>query len=127
MLRVQPNNLGLLEGTLEHWDVHSLRLGEPTGEREIPLSSVQALWVRGRATGHGAKVGAIIAGIVGAVAGAATVALGRGLAEGGGPDGLRGNYLGMAAVGAVAGGGIGALAGAGVGMSSARWNRRFHR
>lgn len=38
-VRVEASTHGLLEGTLEHWDVHSLRLLEPTVEGEIPAGS----------------------------------------------------------------------------------------
>ncbi len=124
-LRVETTSRMLLEGTVGRWDVHSLLLRERTGVREIPLSTVKGLFVQGRATSHGANVGVITLGILGAVVGAATVALGRGIAEGGGPDGLRGSYPGMAVVGALAGGAAGALIGAGIGTAIPKWHRRF--
>jgi len=124
-VRVDASTHVLLEGTLDRWDVHSLSLRAPAGGTEIPLSTVQGLWVRGRATGHGAKVGAIALGIFGAIAGPVTVGLDR-VREGGSPEApTAGDYLGAAAIGAAAGVAIGALVGAGVGAACTRWNRRY--
>jgi hypothetical protein len=111
---------------LDRWDDHSLQLRESTGSEEIPLSSVQGLWVRGRATGHGAKIGAISLGIVGAVAGVLGAELGsEGGFEGGGNPATGGELVLGGLVGAAAGVAVGALVGAGVGAAFPRWNQRF--
>ena len=114
-----------LEGTLEHWDTHSLLIRKPAGEREIPLTSVQGLWVRGRATRHGAKVGAMTLGIFGAIAGPVSVGLNR-VREGGSDTAPQaGDYLEATLIGAAVGFVGGALVGGGVGTAFHRWNRRF--
>jgi len=94
-VRVEASD-SLLEGMLAHWDAHPLRLHAPAQEKEMPLTSVQGLWVHGRGTGRGAKVGAITLGIAGATL-----------------------------VGALAGGATGALVGAGIGAAFPMWHRRF--
>lgn len=125
MVRVEARTLGILEGTFERFDVHALLLREQAMEKAIPLSLVEGLWVRGRATGHGAKVGAIALGIAGAIVGPISVGLDR-VREGGSQTAPQaGDYLEAAAIGAAVGGAIGALLGAGVGAASHRWNRRF--
>jgi len=124
-VRVEAGARGLFEGTLGRWDVHSLLLRGSAEETEIPISSVQGLWVRGRATGHGLKVGAITLGIIGAIAGPVSVGLDR-IREGGSSEApTAGDYLGAAAIGAVVGAAVGALVGAGVGAVTTRWNRRY--
>lgn len=120
---VAPNVL--LEGTLEHWDAHSLLIREPQKEREIPLTLVRGLWVRGRATRHGAKQGAIILGTLGAIAGPISVGLNR-VREGGSDTAPQvGDYLEAALIGGAVGLIGGALVGGGVGALFHRWNRRF--
>lgn len=115
----------LLEGTLEHWDTHSLLIRRQAGERDIPLTSVQGLWVRGRATRHGAKVGAMTLGIFGAIAGPVSVGLNR-VREGGSETAPQaGDYLEATLIGAAVGFVGGALVGGGVGTAFHRWNRRF--
>ena len=124
-VRVDASTHVLLEGTLDRWDVQSLSLRTPAGATEILLSTLQGLWVRGLATGHGAKVGAIALGILGAIAGPVTVGLDR-VREGGSQEAPQaGDFLGAAAIGAAAGVAIGALVGAGVGAACSRWNRRY--
>ena len=116
---------GLLEGTLEHWDTHSLLIRKQAGEREIPLTSVHGLWVRGRATRHGAKLGAMTLGIFGAIAGPVSVGLNR-IREGGSETAPQaGDYLEAALIGAAVGLVGGALVGGGIGAACHRWNRRY--
>jgi hypothetical protein len=115
----------LLEGALEHWDAHSLLIRRQAEEREIPLTSVQGLWVRGRATRHGAKLGAVTLGIFGAIAGPISVGLNR-VREGGSDTAPQaGDYLEATLIGAAVGFVGGALVGGGIGAACHRWNRRF--
>ena len=121
-VRVQASDL-LLEGTLVHWDVHSLRLHEPAEETEMPLTSVRGLWVQGRGTGRGAKVGSITLGIVGAALG--PLSLGAQYLSGSSSRPGAGELAGAAVVGALAGAATGALVGAGLGAAFPMWHRRF--
>jgi hypothetical protein len=124
-IRIAAPELGVLEGTLGSRSGQTLLLLSPSGAREVPIESVRTLWVRGRATGRGAKVGGITVGILGGVALPLLVAFACAVSEGGCHNDSSERYVGAAVIGAAGGGAIGALVGAGVGAAFPKWHQRF--
>lgn len=84
----------------------------------VPVAGIDSLWVRGRATGFGARVGAFVGG-VGLAAGA--VVLSSVLDEYGNCTDCVLAGFGGAAVGAAGGALVGAL----IGSLCPKWHRRF--
>lgn len=110
-----------LEGTLTRLDATTLEVAPRDGPRTVPVADIQRLWVRGRSSGSGSAVGALL----GAGAGAFLGDLSRQLACDCGdatPWGERGTGI---AVGALVGGGIGFLAGRLIGSGIPTWRVVF--
>lgn len=94
-------------------DPRVLRFAEP--HPVVPLTAINALWLRRHSAGRGAVIGAVAVGTASfALAALVCVALGEG-------DGCHewGYVVGFS----LAGGGVGALIGAGVGGLFPRWQR----
>lgn len=93
-----------------------------TGARDqvIKLDSVDAVWVRTSATGHGALWGGLVGGALGAATGGF---FGYALCEGG--EGCGGNITAGAFLGGAVVGAGGALIGALLGSMEQRWSREF--
>jgi hypothetical protein len=85
--------------------------------RALPMGLIDTLWVRRRATGRGALVGALVGGV--------PLALALGALCAGYGDDCGNNVTGAAAAGFVIGGGAGALLGSAIGSVVVRWERRI--
>lgn len=119
-LRVDVLRLGRLHGRLVAADSTTLTLARGQSTIAVPLSEVDRLWVRDRATGKGALIGAgvgVAAGIVGGFL------IGSIACE---PvDGDDCTALGVAATAGFLGGAGGAALGAGIGLAIPIWRLRF--
>ena len=123
LIRVHAQNLGEIVGKYRSSNTDSLFISEDMGQRGVPIASIDALWVRGRAT----KSGAIIGGV-----GVFAIVLGLGIVYALAP-GSRGsddwcsddactNVVAVLGVGGVIAGG---LVGAGFGTAFTKWHRRY--
>jgi hypothetical protein len=115
--------VGRPEGQFERYTPDSLFVRTRIGTRTaVPVQTLTALWVRGRATKTGAIVGGVIGAVAGAFIGGAVCSLGRS------DDGIIGNAGFDAGCGA-AGAGIGILigggTGAGLGALIPKWRLRY--
>ncbi len=114
---------GRAEGRFERYTPDSLLVRGRTGSRTaVPVQTLTAVWVRGRATKTGAIVGGAIGLVVGAFIGGAACSLGRS------DDGIVGNEgfgVGCAAAGAGLGVLVGGGTGAGIGALIPKWQIRY--
>ncbi len=123
LVRIHAQSLGEIVGKYRSSNTDSLFISEDMGQRGVPIASIHALWVRGRAT----KFGAIIGG-----AGVAAIGLGLVIyvavvveSSPSEPKFCSGGACGYALL--AFGGGIagGALVGAGLGTAFTKWHRRY--
>jgi len=114
LIRVHAQSLGEFVGRYHSSTTDSLLISNDMGESDLPIAAIDAIWVRGRATWKGAKIGGIVGGAAGTIAGIAAVS---------GCDGAACSFaLPILGVGGVI---VGGLVGAGLGAASTKWHRRF--
>jgi len=116
-LRVAVVGDGTIAGRLSDRSAGSFSLAMDSGSRTLRVDQVEALWVRGRATGTGAMVG----GIVGVVSG---VLFGLWV-EKTFCDCVHPNYAGAAARGGVIFGAAGLALGAVIGTAIPKWHQKY--
>jgi len=120
LLRVEGARLGRLEGRFVAVDASTLTLTRDSTPTEIRLPDVERLWVRGRATGRGALIGAGIGIVAGAAYGLLIGSIACEPVDGGDCTSAE-----VAAVMGLLGGAGGAAVGAGVGYAIPIWRLRF--
>ena len=123
LVRLDVVRIGRMEGPFLATNDSTFTLtrnGEPA---QVQLGDIERLWVRGRSTGKGARIGALVGGVLG-------IAFGIWVAK---TFSICGDYedepcvptLGGAAVGGLVGGAGGGLLGAGIGFAIPTWRLRF--
>ena len=114
LIRVHAQSLGEIVGRYHSSASDSLFISDNMGESGVPIAAIDAIWVRGRATWKGAKIGGIVVGAVGTGVGIVAVS---------GCDGAACIFdLPILGVGGVIAGG---LVGAGLGTAFPKWHRRY--
>ena len=86
----------------------------------IPIGVVDSLWVRGRAAGRGAIIGALVVGVPSAIFWGALCTT---IVASEGSDGT--GCTGAVVIGLTAGAGVGALLGTAIGSAFPRWRLRY--
>lgn len=120
MVRLEASQLGRVQGRLLVVTDSSLTLAWLETSLPVRLPHVERLWVRGRATGTGALIGAGVGVVVGAVFG---LLIGQVACE---PvDGGDCTAAQVAAVTGLLGGAGGAVLGAAIGFAVPSWRLRF--
>jgi hypothetical protein len=119
LLRLRLRDGPRVEGRLLGFEAGTSTLRVGTSPLAAPSATIDSLWLRGRATGTGAVVGALVVGLpsFGGI-----LALCYGLSETGGCD-QWGAVVGIA----VAAAGAGALLGAGLGSLTPTWHLKYGR
>jgi len=120
LLRVESAPLGRLEGRFVAMDVSTLTLTRDSTPTEVRLPDIERLWVRGRATGRGALIGAGVGIVAGAAYGLLIGSIACEPVDGGDCTSAE-----VAAVMGLLGGAGGAAVGAGVGYAIPIWRMRF--
>ncbi len=114
-----------VQGTLRSWtwsDSTVLIAAAPgTTVTSVAVGAIDTLWVRGRATGTGAVVGAVTVGLLGAAAGAASCGLANSVNSLSGQS--QQSCAGPVAGGGLLGVGVGLGLGALVGSAFPKWRR----
>ena len=123
LIRVHAQNLGEIVGRYYSSTTDSLLISDDMGESGVPIAAIDAIWVRGRATWKGAKIGGLVVGAAGTILGIA-VALDcseRGYFD----DGSAGVCLLAIPILGVGGAIAGGLVGVGLGTAFTKWHRRY--
>lgn len=119
-VRLALANTDTVRGYCGFLEDDRLRVRWAADVRDVPLEQVEALWIRTRGTGTGARWGALIGGLG---LGGFGLFLGNGLCEAASGCGSDASFLGLggAIVGALAGAGVGGL----IGGSVNAWDQRY--
>jgi hypothetical protein len=120
LLRIEGTPLGRVEGRLLGASGTTLTLSRDSTPTEIRLPDIERLWVRGRATGKGALIGAGVGIVAGAAYGLLIGSVACEPVDGGDCTSAQ-----VAAVMGLIGGAGGAAVGAGVGYAIPVWRLRF--
>jgi hypothetical protein len=125
-VRASGLTIGRVEGPLQASWGDTLALLTAAGSRRVDLARIDTLWVMGRATMRGARVGALTGSIgLGLFAGFVYV-VGRSVCDTGTCDDYdAGENVLITLYGAAIGAGAGALIGAGIGSAIPRWLVRY--
>ena len=123
LILVHTQSLGKFVGRYQSSTTDSLLITNDMGESGVPIAAIDAIWVRGRATWKGAKIGGIVGGAAGTILGIlVAVDCAKGVVSvGGGSGGCPLAIPVLGVVGAAAGG----LVGAGLGTAFPKWHRRY--
>lgn len=124
LVRVHAKSLGEIVGRYRSSTDDSLLISDGMGESSVPVVAIDAIWVRGRATWKGAKIGGIVGGAAGTILGIALAAACnsyQGIFGGRRSEPCPEVIPVLGIVGAAAGG----LVGAGLGTASPKWHRRY--
>jgi hypothetical protein len=121
-VRLALANTDTVRGYCGFLDDDRLRVRWAADERDIPLEQVEALWIRTRGGGTGARWGALIGGVG---LGAFGLFLGNGLCEAASGCGSDAAFLGLggAILGSLSGAGIGGM----IGHNVNAWDLRYPR
>jgi hypothetical protein len=114
-VRLATQELGRTEGRLLTQGQSEVVITDGSRPIHVPMAAVDTLWTRGRSSGTGALVGAILLAGVGAVLATSSS---TGLEEN---TGSARSVLSLATIGAIAGSLIGVVVGHGI----PRWQRRY--
>ena len=118
LVRIHAQNIGEIVGKYHSSNPDSLFISKDTVKSGVPVSDIEALWVRGRATGKGAVVGGIVVGAFGTIIGIAVNS-----SEGFfGCSGDCPEFILLCGIVGAAGGG---LVGAGIGSAFPKWHLRY--
>ncbi len=118
LVRLHAQNLGEVVGKYHSSNTDSLFISVDMVERGVPISAIDALWVRGRATGKGALIGGVVLGAFGTI-------VGIGLNSDDGFLGCEGDCPEIIPILGFAGAAGGGLVGAGVGTAFPKWHQRY--
>jgi hypothetical protein len=119
-VRLAVSQVGRVEGSFMVANDNSITLAGRDSSSQYLLPGVEQLWVRGRATGKGALIGAGVGVLIGVVSGLIFSSVACEPIDGGNCTPAE-----LAAVAGLLGGTGGALVGAGIGFAIPTWRLRF--